>query len=242
MDDERGQLLLDLISRIDPSSTKYFVLNGDIFDFCFGASSYFRNKFKLLGQSLTALAHKGVRVVVVEGNHEFHIDKIGWDGVNFVTERDFTVEFAPDQRIKISHGDTIKYDFWYRLYRGLTKSTLFGLLARLVPGIWVDRLSLRYATASRKMGETRPFDPAPLFRAAEQWVQDGDYNHGIFGHFHIPYAEPRDNGSGKILCVESWDRPNALIFRDGEFYRSYFSKIGEPYKVEPVTPILKKGQ
>lgn len=162
MDDNRGKLLLDLISRIDPENTKYFILNGDIFDFCFGATDYFRHKFASLGTVLTELASHGVEVIYVEGNHEFQLQDIGWQGVKIVKDEDVILDVDHGVTIKIAHGDLIKKDLLYFAYRGLVKSRVFSFLAQLFPSKWVDAFALNHASQSRKRDEYRSLNHKPL--------------------------------------------------------------------------------
>src|SRR3954469_15449501 len=77
LDDRRGELLVDALGRLG-HGVECLVLNGDVFDFCFGGSRYFRRKFAALGAILEAISRRGTRVVFVEGNHEFHLGEIGW--------------------------------------------------------------------------------------------------------------------------------------------------------------------
>jgi UDP-2,3-diacylglucosamine hydrolase len=105
MTDPRGALLLDLIGRIDPARTGTFVLNGDIFDFCFGDSGYYRAKYRPLGAALERLAAAGTRVVFIEGNHEFWMDAVGWRGVEIHKEKNVCLELGAGARVRITHGD-----------------------------------------------------------------------------------------------------------------------------------------
>ena len=41
---------------------KHFVLLGDVFDFCLGNSSYFRDKYCEIGNALSSVAKRGIRV------------------------------------------------------------------------------------------------------------------------------------------------------------------------------------
>src|SRR4051812_31574635 len=44
LDDARGKLLLATIDRLAPT-VRTLVLNGDVFDFCYGGGRYFRAKY-----------------------------------------------------------------------------------------------------------------------------------------------------------------------------------------------------
>ena len=72
-DDAKVTLLINLISSLDVSKVEYFILLGDIFDFCFGDSHYFKKKYKRIGQSLSLLAQKNITVLFFQGNHLLYI-------------------------------------------------------------------------------------------------------------------------------------------------------------------------
>ena len=119
--DSRAVLLEDLIERCIRGQVKHFVLNGDIFDFCFGMSGYFRRKFQRLGKCLERLAASGTEVIFVEGNHEFAFSSMGWKGVRVVVHRDVPLTMPDGRLVRITHGDLLYSDFWYRLLRLITK-------------------------------------------------------------------------------------------------------------------------
>lgn len=236
--DKRARLLLDLCARLSPE-VEYFVLNGDIFDFCFGGSDYFRRKFRPFGQALADVASRGTQVVFVEGNHEFHIAEIGWSGVKIVTERDLALVLHDGTRVKISHGDLITDDPLYRAFRNLVKSKSARFGANFIPGGWLDAYSLRHAKVSRAQDKYRRLEHGKILQAAFRWATGAEY--GIIGHFHVPYAEPKIDG-GLLLSVESWDNPNALIYKDGGFFRTFLHDIGAPFVLEPAQSLFKAGR
>lgn len=232
MADTRGALLLSLIERLG-RPIEYFVLNGDVFDFCFGGSAYFRRKFKDLGQALTALARTGTRVVFIEGNHEFHLQGMQWPEVEIVAQRDYAITLSSGERVKISHGDLLKNDPLYAAFRNVIKSPLATLLARSVPGSWLDAYAIRHARFSRAQDKYRRLDHNLILACFERWLDDellnsdattasGRFDHGVIGHFHVPYAEKRQRDAGSMLCVESWEqRPNLLAYGRGAWIRAY---------------------
>lgn len=237
MDDPRGSLLLKLISRIDGPATEYFILNGDIFDFCFGGTDYFRNKFAPLGDALEGLASRGVKVIYIEGNHEFNLSEIAWPNVKIVSSKDCAIKLASGQKLKFTHGDLIVKDSFYRLYRAIVKSRLFAFLAKTIPSKFVDSFALGHARSSRKRGDYKVLDQAGLFEAANKWL-DREFDHGIFGHYHNPFCRVREGLPGYLLCLDAWNKPNALVFREGAFYRTYFTKETELFDLQPVAPDL----
>lgn len=239
-DDLRCQLLLDILERINPEKTRYFVLNGDIFDFCFGPSNYFRHKFSALGKALERLAERGVRVILVEGNHEFHLHEIGWRGVEFFSDdrnQPLILSLDEQRQVAITHGDLIKKDRLYFTFRKVVKSSLVKWLVRLLPGHWLDLYALKHAQLSRKADHYRQLDHKGLMAATIRWLEKIPANTLIFGHFHTPYAEVIKQKS--VLSVESWDRPNLLIYREHEFQRVYLTQKGAPFSYQPARSILQ---
>jgi UDP-2,3-diacylglucosamine hydrolase len=238
-DDRRCRLLVNLVRQLG-QTTEYFVLNGDIFDFCFGDSSYFRDKFQELGEALQTAVKQGIKVVFIEGNHEFHMECLGWNGIEIVKEHSRTVTLRSGTTIKIGHGDLITDDRAYRAFRGLIKSDFVRGVAKRVPGRWLDAYALKHAKVSRGQDRYRKLDHHRILAAFSRFLSDGDYHHGIIGHFHVPYAEKRETADGLMLSVESWDQPNALTFDTGSFYRVFFD-IGAPAKIEPAESIFREG-
>lgn len=238
--DSRYRILLELIGQIS-KTTEYFVLNGDIFDFCFGDSAFFREKFHEIGEALDRLAKTGVKVVFIEGNHEFHIEELGWTNIEIITTHSRPIKLRSGVHIKIGHGDLITDDPLYRAFRGFVKSGLVRQVAKRLPGHWLDAYALRHALLSRSRDKYRTLDHHRILRAFGKFLGDDDYDHGIIGHFHVPYAEKRETSDGWMLSVESWDQPNALTFAGGHFYRIFFDKSVTRSRLEPAESIFKEG-
>lgn len=244
LDDRRGELLLDLLGRLD-AKVECLVLNGDIFDFCFGAGAFFQRKFSRLGRRLSALANRGTRVVFIEGNHEYHLAAVGWHGVEIMTSGATTVALKSGVRIFIAHGDLLTRDPWYAAFRTVTKSKLAQFGARCVPGPWLDAYALRHAVLSRRRDRYRSLDHERILSALEHEVVAAGADHGIIGHFHVPYAERRQGGNGLLLCVDSWDKPNVLAYESEpgrpKFARAFLLAAGAPFCLQSTEPLFRTG-
>lgn len=238
IDDARSLLLRDALLRLSPA-VEHLVLNGDIFDFCSGDAPYYRAKFAALGEDLATIAARGTRVTFVEGNHEIGMRQVGWPGVDVVDDRDLLVTLKSGVRIKVCHGDLIIEDPWYRAFRGLIKSRVGTAIARTVPGSWIDAYAMKHATISRSQDKYRTLDHGRILAAFDRWLADGGCDHGIIGHFHVPYAEPRPGGVGCMMSVESWDRPNLLLFGDGRFARAFPRSVGERIEVAAAESVFR---
>lgn len=230
---------MDALERLT-NNVEYIVLNGDIFDFCFGDGEYFRRKFRALGDLLRRTQARGIQVVFIEGNHEFHLDRIGWQGATIVQTDHHVICLKSGERIKIGHGDLMLREPAYEIFRATLKSSFVRQASSLVPGPWLDGYALRHASFSRSRDAYRKIDHTKILGAAEKWLGNGHFEHGIFGHFHVPYCEKRANGKGMLVSVESWDRPNLLTYSDGSFSRIYLNHPGEPFVAAPAESLFLK--
>lgn len=238
--DSRSQLLLDAFERLAPE-VEALVLNGDIFDFCFGESSYFRRKFRPFGAALENLVTRGIRVYFIEGNHEFHLERIGWDGVQIVQSRDFIVTLESGHRIKLMHGDLLLDEPIYRAFRATLKSQFARRTAALVPGKLLDAYSSRHAKFSRAQDRYRTLNHDKILSAFTNWLTLDECHHGVIGHFHVPYAEKHADGKRMMLSVDCWDKPNLLLFADGDFSRVYLSEPGAPFEATPAQSFFSEA-
>jgi UDP-2,3-diacylglucosamine pyrophosphatase LpxH len=216
--DANYRLLVDLISNWEPVP-KTFVLLGDIFDFFLGGSSYFESKFEELGSALSLMAARGARVLFVEGNHEFGLGDLSWQGVEVIDAVDVQVSLDGQSSLRLTHGDLLSRDPSYQLFRRLTKSRLCIAIARGIPGKLLDQYTLKHAAISRSMD--RPVNHGKVLANAAQWANQ---DHGtraayhVFGHYHVPYADVW--AGAKLYCLPCWDDcPNVLVFRRGQILR-----------------------
>jgi UDP-2,3-diacylglucosamine hydrolase len=218
LDDARGQLLLATLDRLAPS-VRTLVLNGDVFDFCYGGGRYFRAKYARLAAALERCAARGLKVVLVEGNHEFHMRLAGWTSVEIV-DGDYVVPLSSGESVRFMHGDLLRDDPLYRAFRRLIKSSATRFAANMVPGRALDAYALGHARASRSRDKYRTLDLEAFTADYERWITAHEGNHGIVGHFHVDYARRRADGKGLMMCVESWgQQPNLLVFRGGRWER-----------------------
>lgn len=242
LESSRGQMVLTLLENLS-NPVEYLVLNGDIFDFCFGKSKFFQSKFAKLGAALTRLVAKGVQIIFVEGNHEFSMAQVNWHGVQFVGEHTKIIQTKSGLKIALTHGDLLLNDPKYQLFRNFLKSEQMISFAAKIPGSWLDSYALRHAKVSRSRDAYRRVDHKKVVDAAFKWLGSTEAQLGIFGHFHIPYAEAlvMKGTDYRVFCVESWDRPNLLVIKQGRPLRTYLDQwisSGHWTFTEP-KPILK---
>ena len=235
-DDSRALKLLELIKSAELGEVEYFILLGDIFDFCLGSHPYFRKKFAPIGAALSRLAASRTRVIYIEGNHEFRLKDFAWAGVEVVPSGTFNLTLGNGRSIQAAHGDMIFSHRRYKTFRWVVKSWFVTTVASFFPGRWLDSLTSKTSEVSRSADQYRVIRHDKILGAVDAWIAAGDAEYGIFGHFHIPYAEPRLDGKrGAVLSVDCWDKPNALVFDEQGIQRWWL----EDNRWEPVKPLVR---
>jgi UDP-2,3-diacylglucosamine hydrolase len=216
--DERAKLLIQLLKEVKRVNAEALVLNGDIFDFFFGWGNYFKEKYADIFLSLEDLAAAGTKVVFIEGNHEFGLDKMAPNGVEYSDGFGKVITTSSKTTILIAHGDLMKHDPYYFTFRAIVRSWLFSSLAFVFPQKVLDQLTSSFAKISRKKDAYRTLKHEQILLCAQDTLNQHSSDHMIFGHFHHPYDHVTKNG-GRILSVDSWDYPSCLVFSSGQFLR-----------------------
>lgn len=203
--------LLGLIRKIDVTTVEYFVLLGDIFDFFFGYSRFFCAKFHELFEALENLATKGVRVIFVQGNHEFSLEKRPWKNVQLVLQGTCLIQLRNGTKIAICHGDYLLGKKQYAIYMKIVRSSVFQNLTRLLPAFFVDQICLKLAEISRK--KKRILNREKLKEKASKWIFSTEASFGFMGHFHVSLECEFESslGSKKVIFVNAWQKPSATI-------------------------------
>lgn len=237
--DEKAQMLLDVLKRLEKEPVEALILLGDIFDFCLGTHPYYQKKFLHIGRALERVVSSGTRVIFVEGNHEFALDGFAWQGVEFVTKPIHYIKTAKGQSIQLGHGDLIYSHERYKQFRNVVKAKWFTGAARFLPGWFMDWIATRSAALSRAQDEYREINHTDIMLAANEWLDAGEGSIGLFGHFHVPYAEKRRGGQdGGFYSVRCWDdKPNLLVLKGDQMFRIHLEQ-GKSWQLEKATSIF----
>lgn len=245
--DERAQRFLSLLAEVEKGRVDTFCMLGDIFDFCLGSHPYFQTKYQTIGEALERVAASGTRVIYLEGNHEFRLKDLPWKGIEIVPDGTKLIPLGNGQVVQAAHGDMIYSHRRYKTFRWAVKSRFVTGVARLFPGSFLDHLTSKTSEVSRSADAYRPIYHEKILSAVDDWMEkkkdkiEGETQYGIFGHFHVPYAEPRrDLKEGAVLSVDCWDKPNALVFlRDG-ISRIWIEGVEkEKWRWESVAPLVR---
>lgn len=201
--DENYRRLEAFLHQISGEIDTLFIL-GDLFDLWIGADTLILPSCRPIIATLKRLSRSGVRVVWLEGNHDFHLAPL--------IPREVGAEVFPGPvemvidgvRCHLCHGDQINpHDRGYRILRRLLRSGPVRLLPRILPTpvtLGIARLLDRHCSAERRNASR--FDPVPLIRRyADERFREG-VDVVVTGHFHLPFMEER--GGKRIVSVGDW--------------------------------------
>ena len=228
MEEPKAQQLLEFLYSVgQQSQLQGLLFNGDIFEFCFGGSSYFQQKFKALGAALVQLAQQGIQIIFVEGNHEFYMRHIGWQhpNIKFLTSAGSTLTLANNTVLRFCHGDSLLAPWHYFFYMRFVRSAWILPIVKLLPQRLLDQACLWLASLSRQYNRALNH-PFILSKVKEKILAEPCHIF-IMGHFHYPYTEVLSLPTGKttrVYCVDSWEKPNCLLVDANslEIHRHYF--------------------
>ena len=184
------RLFLDFLTQIEGDAETLFLV-GDIFDFWFEYKEVVPKGFvRVLGR-LAELSDKGVRVVMLTGNHDM------WVGDYLVEECGIEIYTKPQtfslagKEIFVAHGDNmnIKGKPVLQLMNKMFRSPrLRRWASRIIHPDKFIRFGKWWSSKSRKShgGVHNIKVLQPLIDFATEYSSNEDIDYFVFGHMHYP--------------------------------------------------------
>lgn len=203
-----------------PGRASTLAILGDLFAAWIGRADLVRPHHEEVVAALRRLAGRGVRLLYVEGNHDFFLRRLYRNGPFEVIAPTALEVDHEGRRLHLAHGDLMnRHDRQYRAWRRLSKSrpffAAFNLLPRATRLRLVDGIERQMATTNMDfrggfpVGECLAY-ARPRIRAGTDAI--------VFGHFHderrIEIQERERRGA--VFVLPAW--------RDG--HRSLFLSPG----------------
>ena len=191
-----------------PGRTSMLAILGDLFAAWIGRADLVRPHHERVVEGLRRLAGRGVRILYVEGNHDFFLAHLYPEGpFEAIATEALEVEWD-GRRLHLAHGDLMnRHDRQYRAWRLLSKSrpffAAFNLLPRATRLRIVDGLERGMATTNMEFRGGFPVSEClayarPRIRAGTDAI--------VFGHFHderrIDVAE--GDRRGTVFVLPAW--------------------------------------
>lgn len=168
-----------------PALNHLFIL-GDLFEFWIGKNLVAQYEHGPVFKAMQTLNSRGVRIVYVEGNHDFFLDpSLSEEAGVFVSplSADFTLD---GRRIYLAHGDTVnESDRGYRILRFFLHNRIILTLANNLPPGMVWKTAYYLARLSRTRNyppERNPLRPA-FFKFSREKIREG-FDFVILAHSH----------------------------------------------------------
>jgi UDP-2,3-diacylglucosamine hydrolase len=187
---------------------------GDLFSVWVGRPEMVRPHHERVVAALRRAASRGVRLLYVEGNHDFFLRPLYTpDPFEAFDEKAIDLRVGA-RRVHLAHGDLVnRHDRHYRAWRAVSKSrpgfALFNLIPRRRRTALVDRLER--SMAGTNLAFKAGFPMAEALAEARPRFRDG-CDTIVFGHFHeerrIEVQEQEHRGL--VYVLPAW--------RDGHRY------------------------
>lgn len=196
---ERFRLFSQFCHSKEVQSSDVIILLGDIFDVMTGNKNQYILKYREFFDELGLLLQKGKKLIVVEGNHDFHTDKIYYnffkkyyaqyiDNYSHV-EADIIYE-ANNKKIYIGHGDVLDYkNDAYKKWKRIYTSKWFRFLVSYILPFWfIEMLGDRASKNSKKRSrDSFNVDSSrALYREGfQELIRNKSIDIALTGHTHI---------------------------------------------------------
>ena len=197
-----------------PGRAAVLAILGDLFAAWIGRADLLRPHHEQVVEGLRRLAGRGVKVLYVEGNHDFFLRRLyGRGPFEVIAEEALELEWH-GRRLHLAHGDLMnRHDRQYRAWRRVSKSRpffgAFNLLPRATRLRIVEGLERRMATTNMEFRGGFPVNECLAY--ARPRIRTGT-DAIVFGHFHderrIDVAE--GDRRGTVFVLPAW--------RDGHRY------------------------
>lgn len=200
--DDAEILLLNFLRNPDVQSSDVILLLGDIFDLMIGPHSQYFVRFHAFFEEIKKLIKNGKKICYVEGNHDFHLEKLYKKFFTVHKELDATLFsmgpyfiFADSgKQIYFCHGDDIElHNRNYKIFKRIVTSAPLRYYANnLMPHFLIRNIGEYSSEKSRKRNNKRyslAADLTPVkmnFReSAEVFFQKSRHEIIVCGHSHV---------------------------------------------------------
>jgi UDP-2,3-diacylglucosamine hydrolase len=184
------------------------VLLGDIFEFWVGYNHCVFSAYLPLLNALQQLHAAGTHIVMVEGNHDFHVGPFFSETLKATIFPDDGTLTLDGQKIALSHGDTLVPTRSYLWLRRFFRSIIARTLIRVLPTDLTWKIGDILGVLSKKKSRQQPQrsyqlpEQGILSQARLRLDQGADLF--VCGHFHQP------------KCWQHQGKPIAIIGNWGQ--------------------------
>ncbi len=228
IDDPNQQDLASFLSWLTAEDRRpdKLVLLGDLFDFWTGGCSVVYDHYKPVLDALLRLKDAGVKVIYLEGNHDFSMGSFFTKDLGAEVFTSFHEIDIEGKRTFLAHGDICDDSLGYRLWRWLIRSIFFKALISILPDKTTWKIAKKLSGNSRR-NPIRSRELERRFKGfAREKIAEG-FDNVILAHTHIPAvkAEVANKRKGTYANPGSFEGSKKYLqYADGKFRVKTFSK------------------
>lgn len=203
---------LDGLDRVDT-----LVALGDLFDFWAGANERVYKEYRDVLESLLRLKKRGVKIIYLEGNHDFSMGDFFTRELGASVHPGFFEWTLDGKRVLLAHGDTVSMTRGYALWRGFLRGPAVRLVTRVTPPGLVWKIANLLSRKSRKYNQKGNIVEERLREFARERIGAG-FDTVILAHSHVAgvHKEEANGRKGTYANPGSWagDR-SYLVYEKG---------------------------
>lgn len=208
--DNAEKLLLSFLRSPDVAASDVIFLLGDIFDLMVGPHSQYFVHYQSYFDEIKKLIKHGKKICYIEGNHDFHIEKLYENFFSMNPELDanlfqissFFEITDKGKKFYFAHGDDVELgNPMYKIYKKIVTSPPLRYFANyLVPHFVMKNVGEYSSNVSRKKNNKKYSMEADLLPVLENFRQSAEVFFNkmpveiiVLGHSHVKdhYVSPR---------------------------------------------------
>ena len=183
-------------SKVQQSEEVYLL--GDIFDMMVGDQQRYLDQYDFFFSSLNSLIKKNIKVVYIEGNHDFHLENVFKtflvknnisEGM-FIYSKDEIEKNIKNQKFIFCHGDIVDYEnLGFQKWKSIYRSIPFRLFVnKIIPYSFAKRIGNKASSNSKKRNR-KSFEyeksKETYIKGAKKVLKDKANTILVGGHTHI---------------------------------------------------------
>lgn len=203
---EKIDLMMSLFDEVDQKGETLFLV-GDILDYWMEYKHVVPKGHVHFFSGLSRLTKKGIQVVYLAGNHDFHLGSYFQEEFG-VKPHYGMYEFEFNQnKFVLAHGDGIgKGDLGYKLFKTLIRNSFNLKLFKIFhPDLgvglmnYLSKLSRKHTYSPTDYGENER-----LYIFANELLKNKKFDYFVCGHRHVPKLEKLSNHESYYVNCGTW--------------------------------------
>jgi len=205
------------------------VLLGDIFEFWVGYQHTVFAAYVPILEMLGRYREAGTQIIIVEGNHDFHLGPYFHDRLGALVLPDGGGVELDGQKVFLAHGDLANpEDRGYRILRSVLRSWPLRLLIRISPPdlAWGIAAKASRQSRRRRNKKSQQVPAREILQNYARAIQSRGYQTIVTGHFHQPFHETTEGY--ELVALGDWiDQFSYAVCENGLFELKTYDPVSD---------------